>query len=317
VFRRIGKEIRQEGGQVLVLVVLCMGVLLMFGALAINLGSWFATDNDLQQKADSAALAGAQYVASSKQVPAGSTCAALVSPNNTGAGCASAYLAADNVTPAAGYPTQSVDATTGGIAITVKVQGTPQNPFQGLMNVNSTRVASATVEAIPVSSVANPLPIGVSIAAAATWQAGSPVTMTFTQNTINSTSAQQFTILDLCGQGIGQIAGCVGGTANCGCTLNVGDNIDQDSGNKWCQNSGQVSGAWNTQVGKKVFIVVYDANGNVAGFTQILVAATTCSPQQTITGTFTGNVTNTASSNPNPNPGAVGQYGLNSIVVTQ
>ena len=159
----VGNEIRRDDGQVLVLVVLCMGVMVMFAALAINVGSWFATDNDLQQKADSAALAGAQYVASSKQVPAGSTCAALVAPNNTGAGCASAYLAVNGVTPSPGYPTQSVDATTGGIAIAVKVQQRPPNPFKGLMNVSSTRYASATVEAIPIGSVANPLPIGVSI----------------------------------------------------------------------------------------------------------------------------------------------------------
>jgi hypothetical protein len=258
------------------------------------------------------------YVGSGKQAPSGSTCYGLAAPNNTGAGCASAYLAANGVKAAAGSPTQSTDPSTGGIAVTVKVQETPPNPFQGLLNIGSTRVASATAEAIPLSSLPNPVPIGVSEAAASQWQSGSPVTMTFTKNTLNSSSAQLFTILDLCGQGIPAIANCVSTASTCNCTLHVGDSINPDNGDKWCENGGQVSKAWNTEVGQQVALVVFDPNGNVAGFAKVIVSAETCNPTETLTGTFTGFITQAGAAGAASGSAATaGEYGVNSIAITQ
>jgi hypothetical protein len=125
-----------EGGQAIVLVALFMAVLLGMGALAVDVGSWFQAQRQLQGSVDAGALAGAQdlpLVTGGTVDPARTTAGEFVSQNEgsaaveypplTGDGCTpDNCLAVDGSEPTSGLLAGAISSVFGSITVKAHAQ---------------------------------------------------------------------------------------------------------------------------------------------------------------------------------------------------
>ena len=257
--------IRDESGQAIVLVAVTVTFMLVMFAFVVNVGSWFATDRNLQNVADQAALAGATYAADG---------GAVVDCSSSDPGtCAATYVANNHVT----LDNAPVVAGSGAnISVTVNVKdANPPQFLRDLLGINSTRRATATAATGIVGSASNIVPITIASVEAATFGNGTQVTMTTDKNAQGT-----FGIIGICSGGsTPDVAACV--SDGCSCTVNVGETYPGITGAKF--NSNPVTTAFEALCGTTVLVPVYDSNPDgsstqgsnykVIGFAELQLAA--------------------------------------------
>jgi len=283
--------------------VIAFGLLVM-AALVIYLGSWFVTDRHLQQGADASALAGVEYIAlveTQSGVPTSNGCG----QTSDGVQCAKTYAGLNKVgldsDPVFVFSNQGVK---------VKVKETVPGFGVGFLNIASTRRASATAVASPLTTATDILPFAVD-QGQANWRSGSLTTLKFTKS-----GTGDFDLLDLgqppvnsstCGFNTPGIANCIntlcGGCSATISTSNPSTDFPPAKGAKF--NSVQIKDAVNALAGKTVLVPIYsslDSSGNyiIVGFGAFQLA--TPSPfsahgtDSYLTGTFEKEITSVTGS---------------------
>jgi hypothetical protein len=128
-----------------------MVVLVLFAALAINIGEWYDTDSGLQRAADLSAIAGAQYLAT------GGSLTTAGYPCTVGAGVTNALQCADRVAKLngmTGAETDSPSFVNGNQGIKVVTS----HPNEGGIFFNSSRQESATAIVGGIAGASNSFP---------------------------------------------------------------------------------------------------------------------------------------------------------------
>ena len=121
------RRLRDDRGTVVVITVVFMAALLAMAAFAVDAGSWYRADRQLQNKADAAALAGVQLLPSD---PGGATTLALEYASKNGSGPA---------------PTVTLSSSGGSVTdtITVEAEDTADGFFSKILDIDSVAVAAS------------------------------------------------------------------------------------------------------------------------------------------------------------------------------
>jgi hypothetical protein len=281
-----------ESGQVIPLVACLAMVLVLFAALAINIGQWYDTDSGLQKAADLSAIAGAQYLASNGSLTTDGYPCTVAAGVTTAVGCAQTVAALNGMT---GAETAAASQITVNGNNAIKVVTTHQHE-SGIF-FSSTRQASATAVVGGIAGAGNPFPATFIYSS---WVNNTQTHVNFVFGTAQVPGA--FNLIQACGPGGGggspseqQLITCFQCTqtytiqndsltpdtlpGSCGtvtplCTGNV---IGSDPGNNLNKN---VMDAINSSLsGKVVLIPAYDTtqgggNGatyHVVGFAEMLL----------------------------------------------
>jgi len=140
------KLARDTRGQAIVIMVLMMAALIGFGALVLDVGSWFRADRATQATADAAALAGAQAL---PMDPSGATTSAVAYATKNGGGASSADVTI----------TSSIDAND---TISVHVHRKADSFFSKIFGLGQVDVgSSATARVDGIARAKDVAPIGV------------------------------------------------------------------------------------------------------------------------------------------------------------
>jgi hypothetical protein len=145
--------LRGESGQALPLVAGLMGVLVLFVALAFNIGEWYDTDSGLQKAADLSAIAGAQYLASNGSLTTAGYPCTVAAGVTTAVGCAQTVAALNGMS---GSETAIASQISVNGNNAIKVVTTHQNE-SGIF-FSSTRQESATAIVGGIAGAGNPFP---------------------------------------------------------------------------------------------------------------------------------------------------------------
>jgi hypothetical protein len=173
--RRVAREtVRDERGQVLPLLAGGMAVFMLFVALAVNIGMWYASDSGLQRAADLSALAGAQYLATNGSLDAaGYPCATATGASLTDKAMSCASIVAGlNGIAGAKTATPSIVSVNGNQAVKVVAA---HADFSGVF-FTSTRRESATAVVAGIAGAENSFP---ATFAQQSWTPGQHVNFVF------------------------------------------------------------------------------------------------------------------------------------------
>jgi putative Flp pilus-assembly TadE/G-like protein len=151
--RAIREAMRGQSGQALPLVAGLAVVLVLFAALAINIGEWYDTDSGLQKAVDLSAIAGAQYLATNGSLTTAGYPCTVAAGVTTAVGCAQ-VVAGLNGMSGAESATASQITVNGNQAIKVVTT----HPNESGIFFNSTRQESATAIVGGLAGAGNPFP---------------------------------------------------------------------------------------------------------------------------------------------------------------
>jgi len=140
---RLGKKLRNESGQALIITIMCLTVLLGFVGFAVDLGYMFYVKRELQTAADAAALAGASTLTTN--APALATVKAAVANDAALNGVTNG---SNGLTVSVTWPYTPQSMCSGCTAnnfVEVTVSQTQQTGFMSLFGTNPTTVAARAV----------------------------------------------------------------------------------------------------------------------------------------------------------------------------
>ncbi len=149
--RLVNRLSAEESGQSLILVVIAMGVALGFGALSIDVASWYQKHHQAQVVADAAALAAANCLANPGVGPTGDVCSSSTDTTDAKQ-VAVNYAAMNGVTISA----SNVTINTTNDTVQVSAANTAPTFFASLIGIKTTTQTAASTAGWTVGSTSTP-----------------------------------------------------------------------------------------------------------------------------------------------------------------